>query len=419
MQPWNDWHRDPYRWGYYGPHTPYVPALGLATPGAVGNPWAPGNTPGDVEFANRVWLERERRKQAEAWRAQWGVNANAVANQTPGPFNFYAVPRHPAYGCSPDHEHGHQFPTPFIGTFTPGPGGNIGITTTPAPAPPNILHVTPGAQPHNALVPYTPASPPLLPPAPPPYTPWPMPGPLPVRKHLRKRHREKDGHTFDDFPGPPSLPKDFRTNWKQDTKSRTPCGRFKSWIDRHIAASNLKPNPLIAFISSRRSQYPISCDLRWETALSALARLPTLSHTLHRPLTASELYQSAILPSSSSHTAPVNAISLTHPSLPWLLGPIRSTEATGVTIYDLLYVLIEELNRPVTDIEFYSHWVTGDEREAVMATAMSRGDKTIRRIDFLLGETVFRGLELGFDSHSVGRELGPSIPVWRFFTTRP
>ena len=199
-----------------------------------------------------------------------------------------------------------------------------------------------------------------------------------------------------------------------------------SWLtvslqtDRHIGTPNLKPNPLIAFNSSREDQYPLSCDLKWKTMLTSLTRLNTLSHTLHRPLSASELYQSSIVSSSSSDTTPVNAVTLIHPLLPWLIGPIRSTEqAAGVTIYDLLYTLIRELNRPVTEEEFCSHWVTGDEREAVRAGAMGRGDTVIRRIDFLMGETVFRGLELDYESYSVSKGSGPGVLVWKFFTTRP
>ena len=252
MQPCYDWQQ---AWGHHGlrtPHTParalatpHTPALALATPGAVGNLWTPGHTPGDVDFASRVWLERERRRQADAWGA-WGAtsNAAAAAHQTPGSFNFYAVPCHPAY-CSHNRDETRP-PAPFTGTFTPGPGGALGLTTTPAPAPPTTFHVTPTPRRHsaplpftptprhhNALLPFThsvPAIPPLPAVAPPPYTPWPMPGPLPTRRHRRKRRGEKVGITREDFPGPPSLPVEFRANWKQDTKNRTPCGKFRSWI---------------------------------------------------------------------------------------------------------------------------------------------------------------------------------------------
>ncbi|KAF9262613.1 hypothetical protein L218DRAFT_831206, partial [Marasmius fiardii PR-910] len=92
---------------------------------------------------------------------------------------------------------------------------------------------------------------------------------------------------------------------------------------------------------------------------------------------------------------PVRFMRLYHPLLPWYIE-ITSTDSSGITIYELLSVLMQQLSYQVTSKEFYSKWITGAEREAIWKAALKRsGTSEIRRVDFLMNQTMFNGLEKG------------------------
>ncbi|KAG7091375.1 hypothetical protein E1B28_010415 [Marasmius oreades] len=316
-------------------------------------PW--GFNPDQVAYINRRWVDRQWRNQRAAFDANRNQNAYIPVNQVRDTSIFVYRP--------------------------PGDERPVVLShPTSASQAPILYHCTPCGR--ECWPPGPP--PPLLPPRPPPVDfnapieppPYPFafqPNFLNTSRHLKRRRFPTHAVQF-----PPPLPPSFRGNFKQ-TPRWTPFERVRSWIDKRLSQPRL--NPLIAYTSQR--SYPISCDLRCNRPYMAAK-----SHRRHRVLTFTESFEPATVP-------PVNMMRLYHPLLPWYIE-IKAREVTGITIYELLSVLMQELSCRVTDQEFDSQWVTGDEREAILHAALERdGTSVIRRVDFLMNQTVFNGLEKG------------------------
>jgi hypothetical protein len=149
----------------------------------------------------------------------------------------------------------------------------------------------------------------------------------------------------------------------------------------------LRINPRISY--NTRQQTSVVYDLRFDPT-SGGSNLQFLS--LNPELTAINLFQWATSP-------PTNRLMLWHPKLPWYLK-VRQTNATGITVQDVLFGIFQQLRRPITQHEYYSEEVTHQDRELYSSAFEDRcaGDideilKGIRRIDFLGREVFFVGLK--------------------------
>ncbi|KAF8211461.1 hypothetical protein K438DRAFT_1807340 [Mycena galopus ATCC 62051] len=145
----------------------------------------------------------------------------------------------------------------------------------------------------------------------------------------------------------------------------------------------------------------LSCDLN--AALSAISRGKAVWDVSYDP-TASPpvLSSSALVQSATSTCLPYFTITLD--PLPFLIAvrPSSSKAGAHITVADVLYAIYRDLRRPVRGEEFAlipSHVIASarqafDRRLAATHPAVARSEalKGIRRIDFLMGNSVFAGL---------------------------
>jgi hypothetical protein len=92
---------------------------------------------------------------------------------------------------------------------------------------------------------------------------------------------------------------------------------------------------------------------------------------------------------------PAHHMYLVSKAFPWsidILSP--SVPLTCEAVWDALY---EALQKPITDSEWGSFIRVKRIRKTVEQAARKRGDRVLRRIDYLGESTVFRGLEKAND----------------------
>jgi hypothetical protein len=189
----------------------------------------------------------------------------------------------------------------------------------------------------------------------------------------------------------PRKPRAWRKGYR--SPSRTGFGNYLAILWRILfrRSSSIVPrlriNPRISYNTRQRTS--VAYDLRFDPT-SGGSNLQFLS--LNQELTAINLFQWATSP-------PTNRLMLWHPKLPWYLK-VRQTNATGITVQDVLFGIFEQLRRPITQHEYYTDEVTHRDRELYSLAFEDRcaGDideilKGIRRIDFLGREVFFVGLK--------------------------
>ncbi|KAJ7776862.1 hypothetical protein DFH07DRAFT_798026 [Mycena maculata] len=95
---------------------------------------------------------------------------------------------------------------------------------------------------------------------------------------------------------------------------------------------------------------------------------------------------------------------LMHPRLPWYVDVKRIQNTHGITLYDVLYALFEELDRPIAGRDFWNEELGRKDRDSLTQAFKERcrmngraGEKTemmkgVKRVDFLGADCVFVGL---------------------------
>ncbi|KAJ7914324.1 hypothetical protein B0H13DRAFT_2003226 [Mycena leptocephala] len=144
------------------------------------------------------------------------------------------------------------------------------------------------------------------------------------------------------------------------------------------------------------------------TVLSFNATRPKISYDLRRapeetsfmgnfqPLHRSEMMQLAVTP-------PVGKMRLMHPRLPWYIDVVAGFHTPGVTLYDVLGTLFNELNRQILSRDFWNEELGKREREGLTRAFKERCSKKaefareemlkgVKRVDFLGLDCVFVGL---------------------------
>ncbi|KAJ7200350.1 hypothetical protein GGX14DRAFT_372244 [Mycena pura] len=94
---------------------------------------------------------------------------------------------------------------------------------------------------------------------------------------------------------------------------------------------------------------------------------------------------------------------LMHPRLPWYVDVKPGPKTPGVSIFDVLHALYEELDRPIAARDFWNVELNNSDRKSLTRAFKERclrhgqyaGEemaKGVKRIDFLGAEFVFVGL---------------------------
>ncbi|KAL0573156.1 hypothetical protein V5O48_008808 [Marasmius crinis-equi] len=155
--------------------------------------------------------------------------------------------------------------------------------------------------------------------------------------------------------------------------------RLKSWI---FKSRNPKLSPLLHYTPQK---IPIRVDLRFPGA-QAIAFLP-----FPVDVSPADLFRPAMTPA-------LRFMRLYHHMLPWYIDLVsEASEPLGITVGNVVYNLIRELQKPVGIEEGVRHVGIERARDAREREGRGRGtsDKQgqVRRVDYLMGQTMFHGLE--------------------------
>lgn len=149
------------------------------------------------------------------------------------------------------------------------------------------------------------------------------------------------------------------------------------------------------------------------------ADLPNIFYDLRQPQIKDAVYLPSLnrLPNAIDFSQlitspPVHRLTLWHCKLPWKIS-IEARQPNGITIYDLLRLIHEQLHQPIAQEEYYNDKLTPSDREMLIMAFQARCamfpdqlSAGVRRIDFLGQEVCFIGLK-----HRRGR--------WEFKTQLP
>ncbi|KAJ7108632.1 hypothetical protein C8R44DRAFT_636132 [Mycena epipterygia] len=95
---------------------------------------------------------------------------------------------------------------------------------------------------------------------------------------------------------------------------------------------------------------------------------------------------------------------LMHPRLPWYIEVHRAFDTPGITLYDVLRTLFDELDKPIAARDFWCQELGVEKRaeltrafkERCMMDGTEKANETmmkgVKRVDFLWPDVVFVGL---------------------------
>lgn len=150
---------------------------------------------------------------------------------------------------------------------------------------------------------------------------------------------------------------------------------------------------LSALLEYHPTQPPVTHDLRLNPLhnMSPIlhARMSTNDH--RKPFDDLDFAQFATTP-------PASLLRLVHPRLPWYID-IRQTHPNGITVYDVIHQIYEELQQQILSRHYYNDVLSEKDRKEIAQAYHRRVDllrsgkeNGILWIDFLGGEVIFEGL---------------------------
>ncbi|KAJ7865767.1 hypothetical protein B0H14DRAFT_3133326 [Mycena olivaceomarginata] len=224
-----------------------------------------------------------------------------------------------------------------------------------------------------------------------------------VTPGMTKKKEKKRANSFSggQLPGGWGIPAKF------DENHLSP--RPEDWRDgyspRGISGADISFSSL--FRLGRRSGSDWTGDNKRRTLAMALAfnaSRPNISYDMRRAPD-----ETQFMGKLSSHClipwliSPELRMRLMHPRLPWYVDIFTGPHGPGVTLYDVIRQLFEQLNRPIAAHDFYNEEMGKRDREVLtlafkercaMKGEFAREEKLkgVKRVDFLGRECVFVGL---------------------------